>query len=76
MKRIGRINAEGVLEIERAGAMTQQKCLTVGRSPCSDSCPLFREPSEEHGVTALALCGGVIWFFDEFTDERGGMNSE
>ena len=66
----GKINKNGVLEIKRAGNMTQQECQKGGRCFCGDSCSLFREPSEEHGVTAVALCEGVIWFFNEFVDER------
>jgi len=75
----GKINEYGFLEIERAGEMKRQECRKWGMAlvendpvscACGDECPHFREPSKENGVTAVALCEGVIWFFDDFEDER------
>jgi len=81
MRKIkGKINKNGVLEIERSGRFKKQDCLrsaawindNLGCSFCGDNCSLFGEPGIEKFFTGrifLKLCEKT-WYFDEFEDER------
>jgi len=77
----GKLNAGGVLEIERAGRFKMQECkksmvpMDGGGMDChwcGDDCSLFKEPhihGEDGQQVFLYLCTGS-WIFDEFEDER------
>jgi hypothetical protein len=75
----GKINNNGVLEIERAGKFKQMECRKstawsegdMDCFLCNDDCSLFREPEQSSGEEKikLVLCD-TLWYFDEFEDER------
>lgn len=72
MKKVkGKLNKDGVLEIERAGKFKKADCRhDRGGIFCTDDCSLFQEPEEmQDGTTALMLCS-ALWHFIEFEDER------
>lgn len=79
----GKLNAQGILHIERAGYMLSQVCPYNNPSNeplirCGHYCPLFGEPYVDtfdddycypYG-TCLEICGNRRLNFTEFTDER------
>jgi len=82
----GKINADGVLEIERAGKFKPMECKPMEMtmpsssdvpiaSQCGDDCSLFHEPEKmmlpkDKFYTQLRICQGGYWYFDGFEDER------
>lgn len=81
----GKIDAKGVLQINRAGTMKMQGCPygDFGFGVCCDECPLFGEPEPEYspevddddgmhertGGVLLTLCHKTL-VFDSLVDER------
>jgi len=67
-----KINADGFLEIERAGKFKEQMCPKC-KMKCGDWCPLFHEPSFGNGgeVMGLNICEGSFpTYKKDFIDER------
>ncbi len=65
-----KIEADGLLSIERVGHWRKQKCpYRDNGTHCGDWCPLFGEPHEYDGRQALNLC--MSFLEGEITDERG-----
>jgi hypothetical protein len=71
-----KINAEGCLEIERAGKWKKQRCPyrqpTGTGVPCGDWCPLFGEPAQYtiDKVIVLDLCNRNKLYDITFIDDR------
>jgi len=69
-----KIDAQGLLHIERAGVMKGQHCLHNSCTLCGDWCPAFREPQmEDFGWFSISLCeeaGCLLVAEQDFTDER------
>ena len=78
----GKLNQNGILEIERAGKFKQMKCkkTAVPVLPedilvdfCDDDCALFEEPEFHDGARpqwTLNLCEFKVLTFSELEDER------
>lgn len=70
----GKIDAGGVLYIDRAGRLMEQLCPYSNfgaQHNCSHFCPMFGEPiRRQDGRTILSLCGKFAIVFDRFLDER------
>lgn len=71
-----KIDASGVLHVERAGKMKRQDCpFETGGASCGDWCALFGEPEDhwedgDNGM-CLELCRRTLYFQKpNFTDER------
>lgn len=78
----GKINNEGILEIERAGRFKKMECRIaglgfgdLGHDPmaclCGDDCPHFGEPEYyEKRHVIIEICQSRFLSFDEFEDQR------
>jgi len=67
----GKINYNGMLEIERTSYYKTHKCpFSPAEFNCGDWCPQFSEPVPENWQTKIEICHGKTLYFDEFKDER------
>lgn len=72
----GKIDKDGLLEIERGGKIKSAKCPFDFSARCGDWCAKFGEPlSHVTGRKMIEICHGQTLYFDEFEDERVNTDS-
>lgn len=69
----GRIDAGGVLYIERGTKLKKQECPYRPVAACNDKCPKFGNPQKKSDSSTwkyLEICDGAVLEFSELIDKR------